>query len=82
MRDDAIRARIPGSLRPLPSLSSRATINNARDFKPSAGRFGAAPRNTIRSISPGADLIDASPAAAPPKTSPTTDTVFAPRAFR
>jgi len=39
-------------------------MNRVRDFRPFAGRFGAAPRRTTRSISPGFDLIEASPAAA------------------
>ena len=54
-----------------------ATINNVGTFSFCAGRLGAEPRKTRRSISPGAE-IDASPAAPPPMLAPTTDMVFAP----
>jgi hypothetical protein len=38
--------------------SSRATMNSVDDLSLSAGPFGAAPRNTTRSISPGCEAID------------------------
>ena len=41
-----------------------------------------APRSTMRSTSPGMDLIDASPAAPPPKLPPTTETVLTPCVFK
>jgi len=60
----------------------RATRNSVLDSGCSAGPFGAAPGNTMPSISPGMDWMDASPAAPPPKLALTTGTVFAPCAFR
>jgi hypothetical protein len=59
-------SRIRGRRGPSALASSRATMKRAGDLSLSAGPFGAAPRNTRRSISPGREAIDASPAAPPP----------------
>jgi hypothetical protein len=53
-------------------------MNKEADLSLSADSFGAEPRNTMRSISPGREAIDASPAASPPMLPPTIDTLFAP----
>ena len=42
-------------------VAGRDKEANDRDFSPAAARFGAAARNTTRSISPGADTMDAVP---------------------
>ena len=46
-------ARIPGRRGPSPLVSSRATMKSEGDLSLSAGRLGAAPSMTMRSISPG-----------------------------